>query len=75
MASYQGTTRTQSGWNWELPKTLAVRLGTRELSIGRDIRQRYYETNPVVFCRPGFDKGHLEVLLFRRWLLVLSKAR
>ena len=75
MASYNGTTQTQSGWNWELPKTVAVRLGRRELSIGRDMRQRYYQTNPVIAFHPGFDKGHLEVRLFRHWLLILSKAR
>jgi hypothetical protein len=75
MAIYNGTTRTQPSWNWELPKTVTLRFGTRELAIGRDVRPRYYEINPVIFFRPGFDKGHLEVLLFRRWLLVLSKAR
>lgn len=74
MASYNGTTRTQPGWNWDLPKTVTIRLGRREMSVARDMRQRYYETNPVIACRPGLDKGHLEVLLFRRWLLVLSKA-
>lgn len=74
MASYHGTTRTQSGWNWELPQTMTIRLGRRELSIGRDLRHRYYEPHPVLACRPGVDKGHLEMLLFRRWLLVLSKA-
>jgi hypothetical protein len=75
MASYNGTTGTQPGWTWELPKAAVIRLGRRELSIGRDVRQRYYETNPIIVFRPGFDKGHLEVLLFRRWLLTLSKAR
>ncbi|HYD80176.1 MAG TPA: hypothetical protein VEC06_10240 [Paucimonas sp.] len=75
MASFNGTTPSHPGWTWELPKTMVIRLGRRELSIGRDVRPRYYETNPVIGCRPGLEKGHLEVLLFRRWLLVLSKAR
>jgi hypothetical protein len=79
MASYNGSynsiTRAQPGLGWEPPQSVAIRFGTRELSIGRDMRRRYYDTHPVIACRPGFDKGHLEVLLFRRWLLVLSKAR
>jgi hypothetical protein len=74
MASFNGTTRTQPGWNWELPQTMALRLGRRELSVGRDMRRRYDDPHPVIACRPGVDKGHLEVLLFRRWCVVLSKA-
>jgi len=75
MAGFNTTTQTTAGWTWDFPKTLVMRVGRRELSIGRDTRQRYYQTNPLVAFRPGFDKGHLEVLLFRRWQVVLSKAR
>lgn len=50
------------------------RLGRREASVSRDFRKRYYSVNPVIDCNPGVQRGHLEVLLFRKWLVVLSKA-
>lgn len=74
MASFNGTTHTAATWNWELPKSLVVRLGRRELSVGRDMRPRYYDTNPLIGFRTGVAKGHLEMLLCRRWLVTLSKA-
>ncbi len=54
--------------------TFVLQIGRRALSVGRDFRKRYYETNPVIGMYPGIDKGHLEVLLFRRWVLVLARA-
>jgi hypothetical protein len=29
----------------------------------------------VIECSTGIQVGHLEVLLFRKWLVILSKAR
>lgn len=52
-----------------------VRIGRRELGIGRDVRVRYYRVNPVIDCRVGADAGRLDILLCRRWLIALSKAR
>lgn len=65
-------TATQA--NHGIPGSVLIQMGTRALSIGRDVRKRYYQTNPVIGIYPGIDKGHLEVLLFRRWVVVLSKA-
>jgi hypothetical protein len=58
-----------------LATTIQLRVGRREISIGRDCRTRYYQANPIVEFSPGVARGHLQILLFRRWLIVLSKAR
>jgi hypothetical protein len=44
------------------------------LLVCRDFRKRYYAVNPVIECDTGVQAGHLEILLARRWLLILSKA-
>jgi hypothetical protein len=51
-----------------------LRVGQRELVVTRDFRKRYYAVNPIIECDTGVDAGHLEILLCKRWLLVLSKA-
>lgn len=55
--------------------TFQLRVGRREISIGRDCRTRYYRANPIIECSPGVAPGHLQILLLRRWLIALSKAR
>ncbi|MBI1891372.1 MAG: hypothetical protein HYS18_12050 [Burkholderiales bacterium] len=57
-----------------LPVSLLLRLGKRELRIGRDFRSRYYAVSPLIECSAGVEPGHLEILLFRRWLVVFTKA-
>lgn len=57
------------------PSSLTVRLGRREIFICRDSYVRRYRVNPLIECSAGIQPGHVEILLFRRWLLVLSKAR
>jgi hypothetical protein len=57
-----------------IPGMLAIQVGNRALSVGRDFRQRYHRTNPLLGLYPGLNKGYLEVLLFRRWVVVLSQA-
>ena len=52
-----------------------VRIGQREVSVGRDFRKRFYPTNPIIECRAGINAGHVEVLLLRSWLVVFSKAQ
>ena len=52
-----------------------VCIGTRELGIGRDVRMRYDRVHPVIDCRVGVDAGRLDIVLCRRWLIALSKAR
>ena len=56
------------------PSSFLVRMGRRELLVCRDFRKRYYAVNPIMECDTGVQAGHLEVLLCRRWLLILSKA-
>ena len=51
-----------------------MRIGRRELLVTRDFRKRFYAVNPIIECDTGVEAGHLEVLLFRRWLLILSRA-
>ncbi|QAU32799.1 hypothetical protein [Janthinobacterium sp. 17J80-10] len=55
--------------------SIQLRVGRREVSIGRDCRTRYYRAHPLLECNPGVAPGHLHILLLRRWLIVLSKAR
>jgi hypothetical protein len=57
------------------PTSFLVRLGKREIFVCRDFRKRYYSVNPIIDCSTGVQPGHLEVLLFKKWLVILSKAR
>jgi len=52
-----------------------LRWGVREVALCRDYRRRFYPVNPVIDCRPGMRSGHLEILLFQKWLIVLSGVR
>lgn len=57
------------------PTSFLLRMGRREMFVCRDFRRRYYNVNPVIDCSPGIEPGHVEVLLFRRWLVIFSRAR
>lgn len=57
------------------PTSFLMRLGRREIFVCRDFRQRYYRVNPLLDCSTGVQAGHLEILLFRKWLLILSRAK
>ncbi|HJV85158.1 MAG TPA: hypothetical protein VJ698_06750 [Noviherbaspirillum sp.] len=57
------------------PTSFLLRLGRREIFVCRDFRKRYYTVNPLIDVSTGIEPGHLELLLFRRWLVILSKAR
>lgn len=57
------------------PAPFMLRLGRRELQVTRDFRKRFYAVNPVIECDTGVEAGHVEILLLRRWLLILSKAK
>ena len=57
-----------------MPASFLARMGKRELLVCRDFRKRYYAVNPVIECVTGVQAGHLEILLCRRWLLIMSKA-
>ena len=51
-----------------------MRLGRREILVTRYFRKRFYPLNPVIELDTGVEPGHVEILLLRRWLLILSKA-
>jgi hypothetical protein len=57
------------------PLSFLIRLGRREIFVCRDFRNRYYHVNRIVECSVGVQRGHLEILLLRRWLIILSKGR
>lgn len=57
------------------PTSFLLHLGKREIFVCRDFRKRYYKVNPIMECSAGVQPGHLEILLFKKWLLILSKAR
>ena len=51
-----------------------MRIGRREVLVTRDFRKRFYPVNPLIELDTGVEPGHVEILLLRRWLLILSKA-
>jgi hypothetical protein len=57
------------------PTSFLLRLGRREVFISRDFRKRFYKISPVLDCSTGIVPGHLEIVLFRKWLIIFSKAR
>lgn len=56
------------------PTSFLARFGRREVLVTRDFRKRFYAVNPLIECDTGVQPGHVEILLLRRWLLILSKA-
>lgn len=58
-----------------MPASFLLRLGRREISFCRDFRKRYYAVHPVLDCSTASERGYIEMLLLRRWLIILSKAR
>jgi hypothetical protein len=77
-------TSTTSSKHWNLaaaapvrepvPFGFSVRFGRRQLAFCYDPYVRRYAVESLLECTPGAQPGHLEILLLRRWLLVLSKA-
>ena len=71
-----GSNRFESRFGLEYaPMSFLVRFGKREMLVCRDFRKRFYAVNPLIECDTGVEPGHIEVLLFGRWLLILSKAQ
>lgn len=69
------TSSLSTGFNLDyVATTVQLRVGKREVSISRDCRTRYYLAHPLIECRPGVAPGHLQILLLRKWLIVLSQA-
>jgi hypothetical protein len=76
-------TSTTSSKPWQLaaagparpiPFGFSIRFGSRQLSFCYDTYVRRYPVKPILECTAGAQPGHLQILMFRRWLLVLSKA-
>ncbi len=57
------------------PTSFTLRIGSREIFVCKDFRHRGYRVNPLVDCSTGVQAGHLELLILKRWLVILSKAR
>lgn len=57
------------------PTSFLLRFGRREIFVCRDFRKRYYRVNPLIDCSTGVEAGHLELLLWKKWLVILSCAR
>ena len=63
-------------FNFDQPQAgFMLRVGRREMQIRREVRRSQYSVNPILDCRPGDDPGHLQMLLFNRWTVVLAKAQ
>jgi len=75
MAYLATAIQTQCSTNYLVMSTpFQLCFGERAISIRRDFRKRFYPTNPIIECHAGSKAGHLEVLLFRHWLVVFSKV-
>jgi hypothetical protein len=74
MTTLQSTYGSRFGLEYA-PTSFLLRMGRREMLVTRDFRKRYYPVNPLIECDTGIEPGHVEVLLMRRWLLILSKAQ
>ncbi|MES2299964.1 MAG: hypothetical protein V4582_23200 [Pseudomonadota bacterium] len=74
MTTLQSTFGSRFGLEYA-PTSFLLRMGRREVLVTRDFRKRYYPVNPLIECDTGVEAGHVEVLLMRRWLLILSKAK
>ncbi|MFZ6772558.1 hypothetical protein ACO0LB_07530 [Undibacterium sp. SXout7W] len=57
------------------PTSFMLRIGRREVFVCRDFRQRNYHVSSLIDCSTGVQAGYLEILLCRKWLVILSKAR
>jgi hypothetical protein len=57
------------------PSSFLMRIGRREIFVCMDFRKRQYRVNPLIDCSTGVQIGHLEILLFRKWLVILSSGR
>jgi len=57
------------------PSSLQIHLGRWEIFVCRDCRKRRYKVHPIADISTGIEAGQLEVLLFRKWLAIVSKSR
>ena len=74
MAHFTTSFDTQFGLSYS-PASHMLRWGTRQITICRDFRTRFERVHPLLDCRAGVEPGHLEMLFFRKWLVILSRAR
>ena len=57
-----------------VPSSFSLKLGKRGIFICRDFYRRHYQAHLFLECRAGSQPGHSEFLLFRTWLIILSKV-
>lgn len=57
------------------PSSSLIHLGRWEIFVCRDSRKRRYKVHPIADISTGIEAGHREVLLFRKWLVIVSKSR
>lgn len=74
MNNLSNTFDTRFSMHFE-PSSFSLRIGKREIYICSDFRSRPYKVSPIIECSAGIQVGHLEILIFRKWLLILSKAK
>jgi hypothetical protein len=58
-----------------VPSSIVMRFGRREIFVGPDFRKRYSSVSPILDCRTGIEPGYVELVLLRKWLVVLSRAQ
>lgn len=53
---------------------MTLRIGSRAIIASKDPYVRNYPVNPVVTFLAGDLPGHLEIVILRRWRILLSRA-
>lgn len=57
------------------PTSFLIRLGKRELFVSRDFRRRFHKVHSLIECYAGVQPGHLEIIVLKKWVVILAKAR
>lgn len=63
---------TSIGFPIEAGKTL--RFGSRAIVAARDTHMRFYGVNRFIDLNAGVKRGHLEIIVLRRWRILLQAA-
>jgi hypothetical protein len=57
------------------PTFVLLRFWKWEIFFGRNYSTRCYRPNPLIDMNSGLEAGSTEILLLKRWLCIVSKAR
>lgn len=55
-------------------KGKTLRFGSRAIVASKDTHVRNYAVNPVIEFNAGVKRGHVEIILLRRWRVLLQSA-